>query len=344
MPTIRKPIAVMVLLLGISGCSRGKVLHAAPIASDAVRVVPVGARLRGDKITLAVNLQNRGEAPLVLDRNQFAIVVPGKGEYFRSGPRHAFAIPSQGRLEVAIAAEIPGENTTKFRGIYLRLDGLYMDGQRVVVEPLRFGDPQGDAGAVRTDFEPPDQSFVKTADDRGLAARLATGRLLRREAPPPAKEANDRDAPDSRQFSGRRARIGANLKVATLPLVVSEGVAPEARAIGEELLLTELQRAGFTAIGTEDVNAMVGFEQARDAVGCETASCMAEIGNALGVSLLATGRVSTLGDTTLLLLKLLNVQEGRVVARDQRIVEGGLGHLPRVMAEGVQAIVKQSKL
>ena len=69
--------------------------------------------------------------------------------------------------------------------------------------------------------------------------------------------------------------------------------------IMDEILLAELQNSGFEAIGPDDINAMLGFEKVKDAVGCDEISCVVEIGSALGVDYLAAGNVAARLPTSL---------------------------------------------
>ena len=79
-------------------------------------------------------------------------------------------------------------------------------------------------------------------------------------------------------------------------------------------------------------------------MGCDDASCVAEIGNALGVPYLTAGNVANLEGSTVLTLKLINVQTATVVARVSKIAGGGNQVLPRIIAEVVQEMVARSGL
>jgi len=64
---------------------------------------------------------------------------------------------------------------------------------------------------------------------------------------------------------------------------------------------------------------MLGFEKVKSAVGCDDASCIAEIGNALGVDFLAAGSVAKLETSMVLTLKLFDVRKTKVLARANRM-------------------------
>ena len=132
-------------------------------------------------------------------------------------------------------------------------------------------------------------------------------------------------------------------KVAVMPLRAME-ITKELAFVVDELVLTELQNSGFEAIGPEDINALVGFEAVRDAVGCNDASCMVEIGNSLGVPYLVAGSIASLDGSTVMTLKLIDVENTRVLARVNKVDQGGRREIPRVVANTVGSLVRKSKL
>lgn len=73
----------------------------------------------------------------------------------------------------------------------------------------------------------------------------------------------------------------------------------------------------LSVLAQSDIGAMVGFEKQKELAGCEGGSCLAEIGGALGVRYIVTGRFARVGSSYLCLVKLIDVQHGSVVASDQ---------------------------
>src|SRR5690606_9289135 len=53
-------------------------------------------------------------------------------------------------------------------------------------------------------------------------------------------------------------------------------------------------------VSASDIESMIGFERQRDLVGCDSVSCMTEIGGALGVDALLQIKLATLGNTAIL--------------------------------------------
>ncbi|MEM6274573.1 MAG: hypothetical protein AAF735_04965 [Myxococcota bacterium] len=346
------------LLSGTVSCAaRARNFRAAAVAGDDVKVEPIYGRAYPDRLEVAVEVENRSDRPLVLDRNQMAVVGPTGKDLFRTGENNAFRVPPGGKMDIGV--RVATGNGKDVEGFYFRLDGLYIDERRVLVDPLAFGKPQGDANRPVNAFEAPPPAIVKTVDESSLLRKIgrnlntATNKGVSAVSTPGRRLGDNvqggqqtQQTPDERgrTFQGRRMTVtGDDLRCATLPVSVVK-LPKEVKTIADELLLSELQQAGFEAIGTDDINAMVGFEEMKDAAGCEDTRCIAEIGNALGVQYLATGKLTKLEDTTLVLLKLLDVNETRVVARSQKSIDGSLSELPRVMAEAVQQLVVQSKL
>ncbi len=73
----------------------------------------------------------------------------------------------------------------------------------------------------------------------------------------------------------------------------------------------------FALITQQDVRHMVGFDRTRMALSCEDqASCLAEIGGALGVPYLLAGSLSVLGEGTVLSLVLIDIERARVLHRE----------------------------
>jgi TolB-like protein len=113
---------------------------------------------------------------------------------------------------------------------------------------------------------------------------------------------------------------GLKAKLAVLPLAAKR-VPAQTVEILDEFLAAELDASKrYQVLGANDINAMLGLERMKDAVGCTDTVCAAEIGGALGVEFLLTGSVGTLGDELLVQLTLLDVKNGSVVQRGRGIV------------------------
>jgi hypothetical protein len=98
----------------------------------------------------------------------------------------------------------------------------------------------------------------------------------------------------------------------------------QGRALGANL------EEGFRRHGV-DIEAMLGLENIKDQLGCDDVACAAQIGGALGAELLLTGRVAKLGDSIIVVLKLIDTQQNKVlgsakhkVADDENLYEGAI--------------------
>lgn len=103
----------------------------------------------------------------------------------------------------------------------------------------------------------------------------------------------------------------------------------------QELTLTELSRSGrLDVIGQSDITALLGLERERQLTGCSDASssCMAEIGAALGAPFLVSGSVGRAGKQLRVDLKLVQVEGGRVLAREGEVLQGEDDWYPTVTA------------
>jgi hypothetical protein len=103
--------------------------------------------------------------------------------------------------------------------------------------------------------------------------------------------------------------------VAVLDLGAREGVSPDLARTLSELMVIEVRRvaAGQRVFGAEDIKAMVGFQRQKSLLGCEDASCLAELGGALGAQEIVTGTLSILGDDFVLVIRRLDVARVQVI-------------------------------
>lgn len=106
----------------------------------------------------------------------------------------------------------------------------------------------------------------------------------------------------------------------------------------EDRLAVNLSKHGFRVTTPADLEAMLGLERQRQLLGCnEDTSCLAEISSALGVPLVATGRLTRLGKRFELDVRVIRQKDGIVVASDARAIddEARLGDLLEQSAEAL---------
>ncbi len=87
------------------------------------------------------------------------------------------------------------------------------------------------------------------------------------------------------------------------------------------LLASEIdRRPEVSVVRSAEINTMIGFEAQKQLLGCDDGGCLAEIGGALGVAFLVQTEVTQIGETYLLSLVLLDVEEARATRRVTREV------------------------
>jgi hypothetical protein len=111
-----------------------------------------------------------------------------------------------------------------------------------------------------------------------------------------------------------------------------------------EHMLTEFARTGrMSVIGSSDVKQLIEHEREKYVLGCTDDSCLLELGGALGADLLATASLGRLGDAAYLLnLKLMRVEDMKVLRRWTREVPGDEQKLTGALREGVEIITDLS--
>jgi hypothetical protein len=113
-----------------------------------------------------------------------------------------------------------------------------------------------------------------------------------------------------RKAVGRRAAVALGLLLLALPGLagaaearprlavldlVANGASKELASAAAGVVANELDRLGvFTVVTSDAIRAMLAFEKQRQMLGCTDAGCVTEIGGALGVDYLVSGKVSRL--------------------------------------------------
>ena len=108
-------------------------------------------------------------------------------------------------------------------------------------------------------------------------------------------------------------------RVVVLPI---EGSTESLVRIGSsisEQILTELGRTELVeAMGSSDVQLLLGMERQKTLLGCSEASnaCLAEMSSAMGAPWVVTGSLAQFGKTTRLDIKLIRAKDGKAIFRD----------------------------
>ena len=105
--------------------------------------------------------------------------------------------------------------------------------------------------------------------------------------------------------------------VAIIPLKSKNLGQSQLSSVVDDLLISELQRnsSGLRIVGQTDIEAVIGLEKRKDALGCDSAACLAEIGGALGVDSIMYGSLSRLGKSYMLSVSWVKARDATVIQR-----------------------------
>jgi hypothetical protein len=120
------------------------------------------------------------------------------------------------------------------------------------------------------------------------------------------------------------------LKVVWFGVHATAGVSEQSAQSISDNVQTELSTlAVFQVVSQTDLAAALGVERQKQLLGCsdEASSCLMEIAGALNADRLVRGDVSRLDETIILNLSLVDLSNGRQIARVGRQVDGGLSKL-----------------
>lgn len=130
-------------------------------------------------------------------------------------------------------------------------------------------------------------------------------------------------------------------RVVVLPFSVAGGIEPKTGALLDEQFLVELSQltpAGVTILGASDAVAMLGQAQQAQLAGCDDASCLVEVGAALGARHIIVSSLGQVGDQFLVTAKLIDVDQAKVLARKSLTVDAQESRLPQAVREIARSI------
>lgn len=130
------------------------------------------------------------------------------------------------------------------------------------------------------------------------------------------------------------------VKVAVTEVKNIQGVAPGTATIISDIVVSEVARQGFDVVSQSDINAMLGFERQKRALGCsEDSSCLAEIGGALGVDYMVTGQVGQIGTRYRISVLAVDTKKARVVARAAQFCDQDEDALARAAEQTIASLL-----
>ncbi len=112
------------------------------------------------------------------------------------------------------------------------------------------------------------------------------------------------------------ARAAERTRIAVMEITATRNFDKGLNTLLNELLLTELSEE-WDVVGKSDIASMLGFEQQKQMLGCsdENASCLAEIGGALGAPYILSGNIGNLGKKHNINLKVLETSKSKIISR-----------------------------
>jgi TolB-like protein len=111
-------------------------------------------------------------------------------------------------------------------------------------------------------------------------------------------------------------------KMVVMPLQPMRGIDKDMATLLTEMLTTQAGNLGkYEVMSANDVQALLGLEKMKDAVGCDDIACAAQIGGALGAEFLLTGTLGKLAGQLVVSFSLYDSREMKVVRRAQVSVE-----------------------
>ena len=104
-------------------------------------------------------------------------------------------------------------------------------------------------------------------------------------------------------------------RLAVLDIQNLVGVSPElAQGMTAALVVAIRESAvDYSVISADEIKAMLQAERTKQQLGCVEASCLAEIGGALGAARMITGQLGKFGSTYLLTVKMVDVRQAQVL-------------------------------
>ena len=107
-------------------------------------------------------------------------------------------------------------------------------------------------------------------------------------------------------------------KIVVLPSRISGGIEEKKGDLLDEVLMVELARRKpekIGIVGSADIAAVVGLEQQKQLMNCDEASCLVELGNALGASHILSLSLGTVGSQFLISSKVISSRDAKIAHR-----------------------------
>ncbi|MDP2345658.1 MAG: hypothetical protein Q8O67_32240 [Deltaproteobacteria bacterium] len=120
------------------------------------------------------------------------------------------------------------------------------------------------------------------------------------------------------------------LKVLVLDLSAEGVPTSTASLVRDEITVSLGHDLRLEVLSTEDLRRAVSVEAEKMSLGCNEASCLAEIGQAMGARYIVHGSIGALGSTTVVHLSLFDGEQSRAIARETVEAKNADDLLPNV--------------
>jgi len=129
------------------------------------------------------------------------------------------------------------------------------------------------------------------------------------------------------------------LKIAVMDLKPRSGIDKMVVLSLTDLVCTELSGFGnFEVIARDDMQAMLEHIADKQLLECDDTKCLAQVGGALGVAQLMSGNIGKVGDVYLINLKLIDIDEAKVLNRFSKEFKGDEAGLITYMKHAVAVL------
>jgi TolB-like protein len=129
------------------------------------------------------------------------------------------------------------------------------------------------------------------------------------------------------------------IKIAVMDLKARSGIDEMVVLSLTDLVCTELSGFGdFEVIARDDMQVMLEHIADKQLLECDDTKCLAQVGGALGVAQLMSGNIGKVGEVYLINLKLIGIDEAKVLNRFSKDFKGDEGGLITYMKHAVAVL------
>lgn len=116
---------------------------------------------------------------------------------------------------------------------------------------------------------------------------------------------------------------GDLIKIAVMDIKAKQGVNPQVTSSLTDLICTQIANIGtHEVIGRDDMQAILEHIADKQLLECDDTKCLAQVGGALGVQQLLSGNIGMVGTTYLVNMKLIDIDNAKVLKRISREYAG----------------------